>query len=99
MNYIKALQDAIKNLHGCDSRHLKSVPIEEHFGDKIVWSGIVEVFELIGHPKAQRCYAWGHHIGNKDEKSRYVTVLEIPPVDSPIAAVRASIISDSKNSS
>jgi hypothetical protein len=53
----------------------------------------------IDHPKAKICYAWGHHRGNKDDKSRYVRVLGIPPIDSPLAEVRESIISDSKNPS
>ena len=89
MNYIEALEDAIYKMHGCKSRHLRSVPINEQFKGKTVWSGIVEIFELINHPKATICYAWGHHLETKDAKSRYVTVLCVPPIDSPIAAVRA----------
>jgi hypothetical protein len=49
----------------------------------------------VGHPKATACYAWGHHAGKDNKQSRYVVVLKIPPVDSPAAAVRASIASDS----
>ena len=97
MKYLKAIQKAIKKLYGCGSKHLESVPITEKTGDIVVWSGIVEVFELKNHPKAQICYGWGHHTDTKNIKSRYVTVLGIPPIDSPITAVRASIISDSKN--
>jgi len=97
MNYIEALQDAIFKAHGCKTQHLRSIPINEQFKGNPVWQGVVEVFELIDHPKAKICYAWGHHSGNKDEKSRYVMVLEIPPINSPLAAVRASIVSDSRN--
>lgn len=97
MNYIEAIQDAIRRTHGCESRHIKSVPVNERFKGRTVWVGVVEVFELVNHPKAKICYAWGHQTGNKDEKSRYVTVLEIPPINSPVTAVRASIVSDSKN--
>jgi hypothetical protein len=61
-----------------------------------VWDGVVEVFDLVGHPKAKRAYAWSHLDGDKDEKTRYVAVLEIPPVVSPETAVKASIVSDSK---
>jgi hypothetical protein len=98
MNYIESLQDAILKAHGCKARHIGSIPVNEQFEGEPVWEGIVEVFNLTGHPKAQICYAWGHHTGIKDDKSRYVMVLGIPPVDSPLAAVRASIIADSKNS-
>jgi hypothetical protein len=73
---------------------IKSMPIKEQFNGKTVWSGVVEVFELIDCDKAKICYAWGHH--TEDKKSRYITVLEIPPIKSPIDAVRASIISDLK---
>ena len=97
MTYIEALQDAIQRMHGCDSRHIESVPVKEVFQGQTVWEGIVEVFSLVNHPEAEICYAWGHHAGIDDKESRYVTVLKLPPVDSPQAAVRAAIIADSKN--
>lgn len=96
MDYIEALQDAIKKLHGCDSTYVESVPVHEQFQGQTVWAGEVEVFEIRGHPKAKRCYAWAHKEGEKDEHTRYVTVLEIPPVDSPQTAVRADIVSNTK---
>ena len=91
MMYIEAIQDAIRRLHGCESRHVESVPVHEEFKGKTVWSGTVEVFDLIGHPKAKQCYAWGHRVGDRDEKSRYVVVLKAPPINSPLDAVRVSI--------
>ena len=96
MNYIESVQDAIRHLHGCESSHIESVPVHEEFRGQTVWSGTVEVFELIGHPKAEVCYAWGHRAGKDDKQSQYVIVLGIPPVDSPVAAIRASIASDLK---
>ncbi len=33
---IDALKDAIKNMHGCDSAWLESVPVRETFKDKLV---------------------------------------------------------------
>lgn len=94
MTYIEAIQDAIRHLHGCESRHIESVPVHEEFQGQTVWSGAVEVFELIGHPKATACYAWGHHAVKDAKRSRYVVILKMPPVDSPIDAVRVSIASD-----
>ena len=94
MNYIESIQDAIHRLHGCESRHTESVPVHEEFQGQTVWNGTVEIFELIGHPKAKGCYAWGHRAGKADKQSRYVIVLKIPPIDSPEAAVRASIASE-----
>ncbi|MBC8393462.1 MAG: hypothetical protein H8E17_12970 [Deltaproteobacteria bacterium] len=96
MEYIEALQDTIKKTHGCDSEHIESVPITETFKGKPVWSGVVEVFNIQDHPEASKCYAWGHHLEEENKKSRYVTVLNIPPVNSPLEAVRAAIISELK---
>ncbi len=92
MGYIEALQDAIKKLHGCDSTYVESVPVHEQFQGQTVWAGEVEVFDLHGHPKAKRCYAWAHKEGKSDEQTRYIAVLEIPPVNSPVTAVMAAIV-------
>jgi hypothetical protein len=97
MGYIEALQDAIKKLHGCEATYLESVPVNEIFQGKTVWAGEVEVFDLVGHPKAKRCYAWAHKEGESDEHTRYIAVLEVPPVDSPQKAVRAAIVSATKS--
>ena len=91
MGYLKALQDAIWNLHGVASRHVESVPVKETFKGQTVWEGVVEVFDLSGHPKASRVYAWSHDTGDPDNPKRYVTVLHIAPVLSATMAVRAAI--------
>lgn len=92
---IEQLQLVIHQLHGCDSKHLESVPVHEVFRGKTVWKGAVEVFE-VNHPKTNRCYGWSHLEGEDDSGQRFVTVLCIPPVDSPLNAVRASIVADGK---
>lgn len=88
--YIDSLRDAIRHTHGCESRHVESVAVCETFKGKTVWDGSVEVFDLIGHPKARQGYAWGH----EDDGGRwqYVAVLKIHPADSPRNAVRAYIV-------
>ena len=68
----------------------------ETFRGKVVWDGQVEVFDLEGHPKAKRCYAWSHQEGDKETERRYVAVLGLPPVNSPLDAVRAAIVSQGK---
>lgn len=94
MTYIENLQAAIKKLHGCTATHLESVPIEERFQGRVVWSGIVETFELADHPKAKRCYAWSAKSGTKED---FTAVLHLPPVDSARKAVQASIASQLKS--
>jgi hypothetical protein len=85
----QTLQHAIKEVHGCDSRHVESVSIHEVFQGGKVWRGTVEVFDLIGHPKAKRVYAWSFKDGNKIVTA---AVLQLPPVDSPQSAVELAII-------
>ena len=46
-------------------------------GYRVAWSRSVSVFDLIGHPKAARAYAWfGPMV--KGKKLRYHAVLHIP---------------------
>jgi hypothetical protein len=97
MDYIPSLQKAIRDLHGCESQYLETVPVTETFDGKTVWQGEVEVFELSGHPRATHAYAWSHKAGKQDRETRYVAVLQIPPVTSPETAVRAAIAAEIKN--
>jgi hypothetical protein len=82
--YIESLRKAFKELHNCDARHVETIPVIERFQDKIVWEGEVEVFDLIGHPRASTGYAWAK--GNET-----VCMLELPPVVSPETAVQAAV--------
>ena len=66
-DYIAKLQKAIRDLHGCESQYLETVPVKEMFQDKVVWEGDVEVFQIRGHPKAKRAYAWSHVAGANDQ--------------------------------
>ena len=87
---IEQLRQAVETMQHCKARHEQSFPVVETFGGKTVWEGVVESFAITGHPKAKRCYAWSFLEGNEP---RYITVLEILPVDSPQTAVRAAIAS------
>lgn len=92
MTHIQELRETIRRLHGTDSTHVESVAVKETFQGKTVWEGIVEVFDLHGHPKAPKVYAWAHDMDSP--KKRHVTVLHIPPVASPVLAVRAAIVQE-----
>lgn len=95
MSEIEELREVIRKLHGVPAVHVKSVPVKETFQGQTVWDGIVEVFDLEGHPKTHRAYAWWHYTDGDDKK--YVTVLHIPPAISPETAVRAAIVQEYKN--
>jgi hypothetical protein len=71
------------------------VAVVEKFGEKTIWNGVVSVFRLEGHPKAEKCYAWSSPIEGST-KRRYYAVLHIPRIDSPEKAVRATIVHDHK---
>ncbi len=47
--------------------------------------------DLIGHPKASTGYAWAY---DTEAGSRTLAVLQLPPVISPITAVRAAIVGE-----
>jgi hypothetical protein len=89
---IPALQDAIRHLHGCESTFVEAVEVRETFQGETVWEGAVKVFDLVGHPTASRAYAWSHP--TTGEKRRFVAVLGLGPVDSPLAAVRAAVMAE-----
>jgi len=71
---------------------VESVRVVEYFDGAVAWQGVVEVFDLIDHPTAERAYAWAHE--TDEGKIRYVAVLHKPPVDTPGAAVRALIAAE-----
>jgi hypothetical protein len=91
VSYIQELKQLIRELYGTDSTHVDTVPVNETFQGKTVWAGMVEVFELHDHPKATHAYAWAHETDNPEFPIRHITVLKIPPVESPVTAVRAAI--------
>jgi hypothetical protein len=54
----------------------------------------IRIFDLHGHPKAKRAYAWSHKVGKDDSGEKFVTVLEIPPEVSPETAVKVTIVAE-----
>ena len=89
---LPALLDAIRHMHGCEARWVESVPVHETHDGKTVWDGEVQVFDLVGHPKAARAYAWSH--ATEGTRRRFHAVLGIPPVDSAAMAVRTSVLAE-----
>jgi hypothetical protein len=87
---IDLLREAVEAIAKCSALHETSSPVVEMFGKKIVWEGVVESFVLTYHPKARRAYAWSFPDG---KETRYIAVLELPPIESPQTAVRAAIAS------
>jgi len=97
MEYTAQLKDAILRLHGCESEYAGREEVIETFQGETVCTGYVEIFRLIDHPKAKRCYAWSRLIGEDDIDRRFVAVLELPPVNSPETAVQAAVVAEIKD--
>ena len=87
------VQKAIEGLHRCSARLAQSVPVKQTHKGAVVWEGVVHVFDLAGHPKATRAYAWSSPIEGST-KRRFFAVLHIPPIESPLDAVRAAIVEE-----
>jgi hypothetical protein len=90
---IENIKKAVESHAGCRATHVESNPVTEGYLNQIVWEGVVEVFDLDGHPKANRAYGWQFWEG---KNAQYTVVLGIPPIDSPNAAVRASIAAEAE---
>ena len=88
--YFAALKRAVESMHECKAVHIGGEPLREYFRDELVWEGRVEIFSLTGHPKATIAYGWGYKDG---DETKYVSVLQIPPVENPRTAVRVAIAS------
>jgi hypothetical protein len=86
--YIDELKATIKRLHKCDASHTRTETVRQVVNGQVLWEGKVEVFALLGHDHALRCYAWGHL--HDDGKWEVTTVLAIPPVVSAETAALAA---------
>jgi hypothetical protein len=85
------LKQAIESQHGCKATFAHEMPIMETWQGKTVWDWVVSVFDLTGHPLAKRAYAWSEP-NDGSNKRRFFAVLHVPPVDSALMAVKASIV-------
>jgi hypothetical protein len=91
---IPELKRAVESQHGGTVRFVQFVPVHEEHDGQTVWDGTVAVFDLAGHPKATRAYAWARELSGG--KRRFIAVLHIPPITGPREAVRAAIVAEQK---
>jgi hypothetical protein len=55
---IAKLKEAIETMHHCKAKHVGSEPVIDLFRGEVAWDGVVETFDIEGHPRAKCCYAW-----------------------------------------
>jgi hypothetical protein len=81
---LEVLQAAIENMFGCEAEFLKSARVAEPFHDQTISE--VQVFNLLRHPRATRCYAW-----YASEHRQPLVMLHLGPVMDAVTAVRAAV--------
>lgn len=78
------LRDAVQHQCGVPARHSGAVDVHGLFPD-LPWSGIVSVFDLLGHPTARTAYAWRYG----QEPTDIAIYISGPPIRTAVDAVRA----------
>lgn len=91
----RELKAAVEAQHGGTATLAQSVPVHEQHNGVPVWEGVVHVFDLAGHPKATRAYAWSSPMDGSD-KRRFFAVLQMGAIKSPVDAVRAAIVAEAR---
>ena len=91
MTVAEGIQRAVERATGESAERVELSPVVETFRGQVVWEGVVSVFKTA----TGTAYGWAVE-GEKEPQ--YVAVLHKPPVDSPLAAVRAWLVSASKSS-
>ena len=83
---IARLKLLIERKYRCHARHVGLRTVVEPLPDGSIWRGTVDVFDLLGQSRADRCYAWTERRG---DRLLSFTRLKVPPVRSAQTAVRA----------
>lgn len=85
------LQQAVERTYGCTAIPGKAMPVRKLVAGKTEWEGLVQVFELLGHPKAIRAYAWFSSEEENPGARAIETVLHTPQTSSARKAVHAAV--------
>ena len=94
----RQLKVAIEVQHGGTAMLAQSVPVLETFEGQTVWEGIVHVFDLEGHPKATRAYAWSSPIEGALSARNSFARATLGRGSIATDAVRAAIVAQHRNS-
>ena len=77
-------------MHGSECQLVGRERVHETFEGETVWEGEVLIFDLMDNNISTRCYAW-------EVDGQVKAVLHTGPIDSPVKAVRASILAEGEN--
>ena len=73
---VEQFKQTIEKACQCKARHVASKTIVEGFEGQVVWDGIVEVFDLQGHPKAMRWSCLGFFDRSRERAEPFPRSLE-----------------------
>jgi hypothetical protein len=94
--YLDWLKADIGREYNCPAYYLRTQTVHETLEGSTEWLGDVEVFGLISHLEASRCFAWRQEREGSDSSSRLVIMLATPPAVSAPKAVRIQLMKDLK---
>jgi hypothetical protein len=89
----RKLRKAVESQHGGTATFITKLPVKQVLDGNAIWDGVVHIFDLEGHPKAARAYAWSSPIVGA-ERHRFYAVLRLGEIRSPLDAVRAARAAD-----
>ena len=89
----KELRRAVESQHGGTAILITKLPVKEVFEGKLVWEGVVHIFNLEGNSKATRAYAWSSPVEGSNRR-RFNAVLHLGGIRSPLDAVRAASVAE-----
>ena len=78
---------AIRQILDCDADPIGAVELDVRRRSGEDWHGTVHVFEISGHPRASRCYAWPEPLNETSVIIRVVP--QAGRITSPERAVRS----------
>jgi hypothetical protein len=84
------LRQAIERQHGGMAKLAYLSHARDLHARELVWDGEVHVFDLQGHPKATRAYAWSSPVEGS-YKRRFDAVLHLGGIRPAIDAIRAIV--------
>lgn len=97
---IDDLKLLIERNEKCRAVHVHSEVVKEFYeGEREpIWEGVVETFQLEGHPTAKRAYAWmrGQMANEPKREPQYTYVLGVPPINTAQHAIQAGIVAKLK---
>jgi hypothetical protein len=83
------LKRVIETQHGAAGTLVKSVRVLRATASQTDWDGVVHVFDLKGHPTANRAFAWSSRIVG-GAQPRFFAVLQTGQIATPAQAVKAA---------